>query len=146
MADELEVSNHLTARAGVHRYVRRVPEDVRAAFSFSRSRIALHRDQRQVRATALNFDRQWDEQFNEACQRCGIVVDGGFRPSVVSTTDWIWLDWEALADWFYASLAKEDCRERRGSVRDCALGAKPDLAHLPWRPDLFVKEHIARQQ
>ena len=35
MTDDLGISNHLTIRNGVCRYVRRVPEDLRLAFPFA---------------------------------------------------------------------------------------------------------------
>lgn len=146
MADDLGVSNHLTARAGVYQYVRRVPEDVRAAFPFARVQKSLGtRDQRQARATALDLDRQWDERFNEARQRSGVTVEG-FGPAVVSTANWTWPDWEALANWFGASLAEEDWRARLATMKGGVLRAEPDLAHLPWRPDPVVQEHIARRR
>lgn len=146
MADQLGVSNHLTARAGVYQYVRRMPKDVRSAFPSTGIQKSLGtRDQREARATALDLDRQWDERFNEARQRSGVAV-GDFGPAVVSTADWTWPDWEALAAWFGASLAEEDwraarCREgrcSRGRARSgrsaLALGFHREGTHRPPAP------------
>ncbi len=145
MADELSVSNHLTTRQGVYQYVRRVPEDVRAAFPFPRVQKSLGtRDARQARATALDLDRRWDQRFNDARQQRGLTVDAA-GPVAVPMHDWSWPDWEALAAWFSASLAEEDWRVRLGAVKGIAMGREPDLRQLPWRDAPIVKEHIARQ-
>ena len=146
MADDVCVSNHLNARNGVYQYVQRVPEDLRSAFPFPRIQRSLGtRDQRQARSAALDLDRLWDERFNDARLRSGIVV-GDTGPAVVSVENWTWPDGDALAKWFGASLIEEDWRARLSQVRGSALGSEPDLAHLPWRPDDVVKEHIARQR
>ena len=108
MADELGVSNHITLRGGVCQYVRRVLEDLRAAFPFARVQKSLAtRDERKARAAALDLDRIWDQRFAEARRARGLIVvtDG---PAPLGTDEWSWPDWQALATWFGASLAEED--------------------------------------
>jgi hypothetical protein len=144
MADELGVSNHLTIRNGVCQYVRRVPEDVRAAFPFTRVQKSLGtRDQRLARAAALDLDQLWDRRFAEARRAKGLSVlpDG---PAQLDTEGWSWPDWQALATWFGASLAEQDWRARLRDVAGGAFASEPDATTLPRRDGATVSEHIAR--
>ena len=145
MADEnVGIPNHLTTRNGVCQYVRRVPEDLRAAFPFTRIQRSLGtKDEGKARAAAVELDRVWDKRFAEARRNKGLSAEQG-RPESVETEGWTWPDWEALAAWFGASLAEEDWRARLATVKGGALGREPDLAHLPWRSAEAVKEHIER--
>ena len=146
MMDDLGISNHLTTRNGVCQYVRRVPEDLRAAFPFARVQISLRtRDPRQARAAALQLDRDWDKRFAEARRTRGLdAAEDGLV--AVGTDSWTWSDWQMLATWFGASLAEQDWRARLCNLTGAALGAEPDLSRLPWREDAVVKEHIAREE
>ena len=131
MAVEVVISNHLTKRNGVWQYVRRVPEDLRGSFPFARVQKSLRTSvERQAREAALDIDRLWDRRFAEASERSGLARrDGDLL--VMSTDDWAWPDWEALAAWFEASLAEEDWQARLSEITGQALSTDADLSHIP---------------
>ncbi len=108
MAVEVAISNHLTRRNGVWQYVRRVPEDLRDVFPFTRLQKSLRTEvERRAREAAFDLDRLWDGRFADARERKGLISRAGALPSI-GTDGWVWPDREALADWFEASLAEED--------------------------------------
>ncbi len=97
MTDDMGISNHLTFRGGVCQYVRRVPEDLRAAFPFARVQTSLRtRDPRLARSAALKLDEEWDRRFAEARRAKGLdtAPDG---LAAIGTEGWTWPDWQALA-------------------------------------------------
>lgn len=127
--DDVPVTSHLTARNGVCQYVRRVPEDLRDAFLFSRVQRSLRtRDYRMARQAALALDQEWDRRFGGARLQRGLASDAD-GPAALDTEAWSWEEWQALAGWFGATLQDEDWRARLqmpGSV----LAVSPDLAAL----------------
>lgn len=144
--EDVPISNHLTSRKGVFQYVRRVPEDIRDAFPFSRVQRSLRtRDKRAARADALALDEVWDARFAEARSRKGLSP-GPDGPAALVAEGWAWPDWQALASWFGASLAEEDWQARLGSIPGAAFTAERDLSRLPWRDPAVVKEHLARRR
>ena len=144
--DDVPVANHLTTRNGVCQYVRRVPEDLRDAFSFARVQLSLKtRDQRAAREKALALDLEWDRRFAEARQRRGLASAADHLPSI-DATGWGWEDWEALSRWFGASLLEDDWRERLRQVRGSAFAPVPEISDLPRRSNADVKEHFARER
>ena len=127
-------------------YVRRVPEDLRGSFPFSRVQKSLRTAvERQAREAALDLDRLWDRRFAEVRERGGHACEDGGLP-VISTDDWTWPDWQALASWLEASLGEEDWQARLAKTTGPALSADADPSHIPWRDDRVVREHIDREK
>lgn len=145
MADDDVIANHITLRNGVCQYVRRVPEDLRDAFSFTRIQKSLGtRDKRAARQAALALDQEWDRRFAEARQRRGLATDPAGDLASLDTTAWTWPDWEALARWFEATLIEEDWRVRLSQAKGRLFTSEADLGALPWRDNAAVREHIDR--
>ncbi|WP_206454398.1 DUF6538 domain-containing protein [Aurantimonas marina] len=140
----MAISNHLTRRNGVWQYVRRVPEDLRDVFPFTRVQKSLRTEvERRAREVALDLDRLWDGRFAEARERKGLVSNTGELPSI-RTEEWAWPDWEALAGWFEASLAEEGWQARLLTMTGPVLSKDADFSRIPWRDDVAAREHIDR--
>lgn len=145
MAVEVAISNHLTRRNGVWQYVRRVPEDVRDVFPFTRVQKSLRTEvERRAREAALDLDRLWDGRFAEARERKGLVSNTG-ELAAIGTDGWAWPDWEALAAWFEASLAEEDWQARLLTITGPVLSKDADPSRIPWRDAVTAREHIDRE-
>lgn len=144
MAVEVAISNHLTKRNGVWQYVRRVPKDPRGSFPLARKSLRTSVE-RQAREAALELDRLWDRRFAEARERIGLARRDGDL-FALSTDDWAWPDWEALAAWFEASLAEEGWQARLSQITGHALSTNAELSHIPWRDARIVRDHIDREK
>lgn len=143
--DDMPVTSHLTSRNGVCQYVRRVPEDLRDAFTFARVQRSLRtRDHMTARQAALALDQEWDRRFAEARLQRGLASDAD-GPTALDTGSWSWEEWQALAGWFGAVLQEEDWRARLQQMPGSVLAVSPDLDALPRRSNRDVKDHIARE-
>ncbi|WP_029030522.1 DUF6538 domain-containing protein [Salinarimonas rosea] len=148
MAADVPISNHVTRRNGVYQYVRRVPEDVRCAFDFARVQKSLGtRNERIAREKAVALDRDWDHRFALEREKLGAapIAPGEDRPTL-STANWAWADWEALARWLELTLAEEDWRARCASAPGRLFGPSADPRDIPWRDNAIAREHIDRRR
>jgi hypothetical protein len=101
---------------------------------------------RVARQMALELDRDWDERFDLERKKLGAAPAGpGEERPTLSTADWTWPEWEALARWLELKLAEEDWRIRSAGAPGRLLASNPDTRDIPWRENAATREHIDRR-
>ncbi len=64
---------------------------------------------------------------------------------VIPMDDWEWPDWQALADWFKATLIEQDWQSRLRHLRGSSF-ADGGERYRSWRDDDILRAHIALQK
>ncbi len=129
---------HVTCRNGVFQYVRRIPDDVAAAFATTRIQRSLRtRLPTEARLRAAQIDREVEEQFTR------VRLKLGFEVAPAPNEGWTWPDWEAFVAWLKAAWLDEDLQLRAKAMRGrdfVGEGASPQTV---WLDAAVIKERIA---
>src|SRR5208283_781728 len=139
MDTDLPLPSYVTRRNGVFYYVRRIPDDLAAAFG-RRTRI-----QRSLRTTvqaralsdAARINDEVERQLSDARAKIGIAVELG------DVSEWSAQDWKQAAGWFEARLIQDDLERRLPSVKGAALTGAARLQTEHWSDDALYASHIA---
>lgn len=136
MSDAVTFSSHVIKRKNIYQYVRRVPKDVAHAFPFERIQRSLKtRDKARAYAAAAGVHEEFERSVAMARRTAGLTLD------VVSVADWVWPDWQVLADWVHAWLLEQDWQARLRNLPGEAFGEGVERKRF-WRETSVVRAHL----
>lgn len=117
---------HITQRGGVYQYVRRVPDELVAAFGCKRIQKSLGtRDEAVALSSAAKLNDEFERQVKAARAKLEITTE------LIDLAGWTAEDWTLVARWFEAQLIHEDLLRRLPRINGAFLssGAGSVTAH-----------------